>query len=781
MSQNEFLTAQAVELTGSEAEPIHMPGSIQPHGILFVLTEATLRIVQVSINVFKFLGIPAEELLNKELKDLLVPNQINFIKQSLSEEIDNFSQIKISVYALGKKLLFNASIQRFENFLLFELEPIKYKEGISQSKLSYLTKKSINKIQKASNLQDLSHFIVKEVREITGFDRVMLYQFTPEGAGKVIAEDKQDDLISYLGLHYPASDIPQVARELYTLNFIRLIPDINYQAVEIVPAINPISSKPLDLSLSVLRSVSPCHIEYLNNMDVSASMSISLIRDKKLWGLIACHHSSPKYVVPEKRAACEFLGQVMSLELAAKEENENLEYEVKLKSILSEFIAAISQDKEVEDGLVRDKSKWLDLVNAGGVALCANGCFTLIGETPAESEIQELIKWIETKINHDVFHTDSLPIIYPRAEEYKTIASGLLALSISKVKNNYIFWFRPEVIQTVNWGGNPNQPFELTQDKNLCLSPRKSFELWKETVRLKSLPWKRCEIDIVLELRNVLVDIVLRNADELAKINANLARSNSELDAFAYIASHDLKEPLRGIHNYSNFLMEDYMEVLDEEGISKLKTLVRLTQRMEDLIDSLLHFSRLGRVELSMQKTDLNELVKTVIEVLSISLSDTQVDIRIPRPLPVILCDRIQVNEVFTNLIGNAIKYNDKADKWVETGFVESESEYRMKSWGQDITLERESEHSAYPSVTTNPQSSNPIIFYVRDNGIGIKEKHLDAIFRIFKRLHPANRYGGGTGAGLTIAKKIVERHGGKIWVESRYGEGSTFYFTLHS
>jgi light-regulated signal transduction histidine kinase (bacteriophytochrome) len=253
---------------------------------------------------------------------------------------------------------------------------------------------------------------------------------------------------------------------------------------------------------------------------------------------------------------------------------------------------------------------------------------------------------------------------------------------------------------------------------------------------------------------------VLRKADELARINVELARSNSELDAFAYIASHDLKEPLRGIHNYSSFLIEDYANVLNEDGVSKLQTLVRLTQRMEDLINSLLHFSRLGRVELAMQPTNLNELVSHVIDVLKISFKETKVNICIPRQLPFVKCDPVQVSEVFSNLISNAIKYNNKVDKWVEIGFLDSVA---------DREIEDDSE------------SKTPIVFYIRDNGIGIREKHLDAIFRIFKRLHTQNKYGGGTGAGLTIAKKIVERHDGRIWVESRYGEGSTFYFTLQA
>jgi len=405
----------------------------------------------------------------------------------------------------------------------------------------------------------------------------------------------------------------------------------------------------------------------------------------------------------------------------------------------------------------------LDLVSAQGVAIHWDSHFIILGKTPQEVDIQDLIKWVETKFHQDVFYTDSLPKIYPAAEKFKDVASGLLALSISKIQKNYILWFRPEVIQTVNWGGNPNEPVEVKQDGNLRLSPRKSFELWQETVRLKSLPWKQCEIDAALEFRSAIIGIVLRKADELAKINVELERSNSELDSFAYIASHDLKEPLRGIHNYSSFLIEDYADVLSEEGVSKLRTMVHLTQRMEELINSLLHFSRLGRMELSLQKTDLNELVKQVIDILSINLKETMVDIRIPRPLPSVRCGRVQVGEVFSNLISNASKYNDKVDKWVEIGFLDSAQLSERNS--------QESEENPEPTI----------IFYVRDNGIGIREKHLEAVFRIFKRLHASGKYGGGTGAGLTIAKKIVERHGGRIWVESTYGDGSTFYFTLQS
>lgn len=787
MCPSEMTNSQFSDGSNYNEKPIHSPGLIQPHGILLVLQEPNFKIIQASNNTSEIIGIPPRELLNKELKELIGSDQLNSIKQGLNKNLE-IHHFVLSIKDKNLDYFFDGIIHYSQPFLILELEPRPTQGNNHVFEFPYLIKNSLAKIQKSFTLKETCQALVQEVRKITDFDRVMLYQFGTEGTGIVIAEDKLDNLPSFLDLHYPASDIPPQVRQIFTLNSLRLIPNSNYQPVKIVPIENPITHQPLDLSLSVLRSVSPCHIEYLKNMAVLASMSISLIRDNKLWGLIACHHSAVKYVPYEIRTACELLGQVMSLELAAKEDNESLEYRIQLKSVLSEFVEAVSQKGKLRDGLVEDKSKWLSLVSAQGVALCAKERFTLIGKTPQEADIRDLINWVEAQIDNNIFYTDSLPQVYPTAEKFKDVASGLFALSISQSQKHYIFWFRPEVIQTVNWGGNPNQPFDAAQqDEVLHLSPRKSFELWQETVRCKSLPWKPCEIDAIVQLRNILVGIVLRNAEELEKINAELERSNSELDAFAYIASHDLKEPLRGIHNYSSFLIEDYAEVLQEEGASKLQTLIRLTQRMENLIDSLLHFSRVGRVELRMQTTNLNELVKKVVDLLKITFKETQVDIRIPQTLPTIRCDSVQLNEVFSNLISNAIKYNDKSDKWVEIGFLDSTEENETQA-GQSqriaptelVSLQQDSSFD-FPATTNTSLPQNPSVFYVRDNGLGIQEKHLDAIFRIFKRLHPPYKYGGGTGVGLTITKKIVERHGGRIWVESNYGEGSTFYFTLHN
>lgn len=272
-----------------------------------------------------------------------------------------------------------------------------------------------------------------------------------------------------------------------------------------------------------------------------------------------------------------------------------------------------------------------------------------------------------------------------------------------------------------------------------------------------------------------IIDITARKREEatLYQYMDDLHRSNQELDDFAYIASHDLKEPLRGIFNYSTILLEDFGSTLNEEGRSRCETLLRLSKRMESLIDSLLYFSRVGRTDMAMGPTELQPILDEILDSLDIRLKECGVTIRIPRPLPTVVCDRVRVREIFCNLMTNAMKYNDKPEKWIEVGYVAADGQDR-----EALGVKREAQETREDD--TSPDTPHGIlVFYVRDNGIGIKEKNLDSVFRIFKRLHGRDKFGGGTGAGLTITKKIVERHDGKLWVESSYGEGTTFFFTL--
>ncbi|MDJ0704605.1 MAG: ATP-binding protein [Leptolyngbyaceae cyanobacterium MO_188.B28] len=739
---------------------LNTPGSIQPHGVLLALSQSDLTILQVSDNTQDYLGIEPQDLLNQPLSTLFSPQQLGTVEQSLSEPFDGVLPLQLAVNtAIGIKP-FEGGVHLTDGAVILELEPNDSPDNANGLGFHALGKREIAKMQRASSLTDFLQHMVIEVQKITGFDRVMAYRFGPQGDGAVIAEVKQPEQSSYLGLHYPATDIPKLVRDLYLRCPLRFIPDLTAPPAQLIPVQNPATQHPLNLSLSILRSVDPCCIEYHTNMGVKALLVIPLIQDQQLWGLISAHHSSPKFLPYPVRTTCEFLGQMVSLELANKLVQEEFDYKAKLQSLRAEVMVSVAASDTLKEALIKPEPRLLELVGADGAALCLGGEITLIGATPAIEDIQALMQWADSQVSDSLFCTDSLSKCYPPAAAFKDTASGLLLLKISKVRRYYVLWFRPEVLQTIDWAGDPNDAVQLSPDGR-ALCPRASFEQWRQTVRLTSHPWKPCEVDSAIDLRNAIVGVVLSKADELAKINLELERSNQELASFAYAASHDLKEPLRGIHNYSTFLLEDYAEILDEGGVDRLNTLIKLSRRMEALIDVLLKFSRLGQAKLNLKSTDLNHVLKRVIDVFRISREEDSLDIRIPRSLPTIDCDPILIGEVFSNLVGNALKYNDSAEKWVEIGYLTS-----------DEQADRGLFSPSQPLSTTT-------VFYVKDNGIGIRERHLENIFRLFKRLHSQKKYGGGTGAGLTIAKKIVERHDGQIWVESIYGEGTTFYFTL--
>ncbi|MBW4562482.1 MAG: GAF domain-containing protein [Mojavia pulchra JT2-VF2] len=738
--------AQDINVNNLKEAPIHTSSRIQPHGVLFVLEEPELKILQVSTNTWSIFGITPENMLQKKLEDLLDPFQIERIKAGILQgNLEYINPTKIWVRKKGDDyIVFDAVFHRNpEGLLILELEPAISQENIPFLSFYHLARASINQLEKTTNLHDFCQIIVQEVRKVTGFDRVMLYKFDDDGHGSVIAEEKLDSMEPYLGLHYPESDIPKPARKLFASNYIRLIPDSHSESVQIFPINNPVSQHPIDLTNSILRSAASCHMEYLHNMGVGSSLTISLIKDNKLWGLIACHHQSPKYVSYELRKACEFLGRVIFTEISAREETEDYDYRMNLSYIQTVLIEYMSQEDNFIDGLVKHQPNLLDLTSAKGAAVCFGEHCTLIGETPKEEDLNFLVQWLKNNVKEEVFYTDSLPRIYPDAEKFKNVASGLLAIPISK--RNYVLWFRPEVIQTVNWGGNPNQAYEVSQlEGNLRLVPRKSFELWKETVRLTSLPWQYVEIKAALELRKAIINIVLRQADELAQLAHDLERSNAELKKFAYVASHDLQEPLNQVANYVQLLEMRYENELDEDAKEFINFAVEGVSLMQTLIDDVLAYSKVDMQAIAFNLTEVETPLNRTLSNLRGRIHESGAVIT-HDPLPTVMADSTQLMQLFQNLIANAIKFRSDRPLQIHIGAERLEDEW---------------------------------LFSVRDNGIGLDPRFSDRIFVIFQRLHTREEYPG-TGMGLAICKKIIECHRGRIWVESQLGEGATFYFTI--
>jgi len=429
-------------------------------------------------------------------------------------------------------------------------------------------------------------------------------------------------------------------------------------------------------------------------------------------------------------------------------------------AIHQRLIAQASQDGGLS-AMTSGTPTVLEAIQADSVALYHHGRWWRVGRTPSDAELDGLAQWLNARAEfaddaRSVYVTDRLVADYPAAAAFGDCASGLLAMPLTDSRGTLLLWFRAQTMQTVQWAGDPRHDIKEVGPHGQRLTPRRSFELFVESVAGRSLPWLAVDVELALRFRVLVMELVVSRAERLAELNIDLERSNEELDAFAYVASHDLKEPLRGIYKHAHQLLEESVLPLGSEGRNRLDRIMRLTQRMDALLDSLLHFSHVGRMTLEMEQVDLNSVVAEALEMVDARRMERTCEIVVAGTLPSVACDRVRVREIFVNLLSNALKYNDKPVCRIEVGC-----------------------ESAASAVAGDAGTADHPVFYVKDNGIGIAPHHVEQIFKMFRRLHGRDDFGGGTGAGLTIVKKLVERHGGRVWVRSVPGQGTTFFFTL--
>jgi light-regulated signal transduction histidine kinase (bacteriophytochrome) len=522
---NQARAETPVDLDTCEREPIHVPGAVQPHGVLLALSEPDLVVRQVSSNSASVVGLEPADLLGRRLPDVLAGALASAVQEASSDASDPTEHFPLStdIEVRGEVHQVDALLHRTGDVLVVEIEP---GAGPLTFDLTYrATRRAVGRINRAVSPGELYAIAAEEVRRLTGFDRVMVYRFDAEWNGQVVAEDKTDELNSFLGLRYPASDIPAQARALYTRSWLRVIPDVGYRPAPLVPVDDPQSGEPLDLSHSTLRSVSPIHIEYLQNMGVSASMSISLLDRGNLWGLIACHHySGPHRPAYEVRAAAEFLGQALSLRLVESTERLDVARALEARSRLAVLTTAINDEaRSAAAALTDGPLTVLDLVPATGVAVGLEGGYATVGEVPAPSVVRALVAQAQRR-DVDVLALDSVPTELSGLTVDKDVASGALVLRLSA--DQFVVWLRPEQVRTVDWGGDPhNKEIAAGEGDEVRLSPRKSFDRWRETVRLRSEPWALTDVELAGALRANLLDALYARTRRLASVAEVLQRS----------------------------------------------------------------------------------------------------------------------------------------------------------------------------------------------------------------------------------------------------------------
>ncbi|MGJ4929739.1 GAF domain-containing protein [Bradyrhizobium sp. HKCCYLS2038] len=515
-------SVDATDLTPCDREPIHRPGAIQPHGALLAFAPDRQRITHAGGDTLGLLRRPAQTLLGEHVATLFSADQLRRL-HGLAAGAGPARAVHAFSSVAGSPASTSADVTAFRSGALLVLEIEPRREQPPDNPLAAVTS-MLRSVQQTDATPSFCQAVVDEVRRLIGFDRVMLYRFIDDGSGSVIAEAASPGVESFLGLHYPASDIPKQARELYCTNWIRTIPDARYEAAPILALPDAPSSATLDLGPSTLRSVSPIHRQYLANMGVVASMSMSIIVRGRLWGLIACHHREPRYLPHGLRAACELFAEMVSSQLEARLAAESLKIQQRSAAVHEDLLNRLSQESELAAGLIRSRPNLLDLVPAGGVGLWIDGHFTHIGATPDRDEIEALVGWLSATVTDDVFQTDQLPLIYPRAERFAAVASGMLALSGSKTARDYMLWFRPELVRTVNWAGRPTK---AEQGERQMLTPRTSFAMWQQQVRLHASPWLEAEIEAAQRLRVALLEVVLGRVDQRTRERPAASRADA--------------------------------------------------------------------------------------------------------------------------------------------------------------------------------------------------------------------------------------------------------------
>lgn len=720
------------DLTNCDKEPIHLVGKIQPHGAILVADRETGRIEQVSRNAHDFL---------EQKSDLL--------GASIYTILNTDAQIKKPVVVNSTIFIPHVS----ENKIVVEVE--KLDEERSQSCIDDLQFLGTywKEVTAQSTMEGAADVLAEKVQEYLDYDRVMIYRFDEEWNGGVVGEKVKLGIASYYNHHFPASDIPAQAREMLLQKVTRQIPDVNCTSVDLLSLDGYERETPIDLLRSELRYPSEIHLEFLRNMHVKATFTVSIIVKKKLWGIIACQNETELNIDYSRRNVCELMSRYFASHLEGLKETIDKTELDRYTFNRNELLQSIQYHQDIQFAFNTSAENLLKCTSASGVAVFYDGKLSVAGEVPGKQEISDLLSWLFDAGITESFHTNNLSRFYSGADAITSAASGILAVAIYPGAKEYIIWFKPEITLTRVWAGDPNKQVMMDSGR---IHPRKSFDNWKEQVKGKSLPWTLAETIIANEMSQQLInmkitqqnDKLLQSIDDLTRAqmqlkesNKNLQAANKDLEGFSYTVSHDLRSPLTSILGSTQLLLAGIAGKLDPEAIKFVEIINNQAKKMNDLVQEVLNYAKAGLVWSRKDEVDMNEVVETLRRDMALP-ENIRLDVDL---LPKVKYNKVQLTQVLQNLVDNARKYNAKAE-----GIISITARERPKDW--EIT--------------------------VADNGIGIEEKNYHKVFEVFGTAHGEDRKDS-IGIGLAIVKKIIETNQGRISFTSKIGEGTSFTFTI--
>ncbi|MDP9955663.1 light-regulated signal transduction histidine kinase (bacteriophytochrome) [Epilithonimonas hungarica] len=717
------------EYINCDQEPIHICGEVQEYG--FLIGTQNSKIVSYSQNVLELFSLGSDSVIGTDIHAF-------FKNYDIDVNWENYSSNEnLAIQHIGfKNEEYTLSIHTNNEITFFEIEKVLPNHKINKEYAA------VQNILRMSNDNNVWAVLLKEIQEIIDFDRVMIYQFLYDGSGEVIEELVKPDLDSYLHLHYPESDIPAQARELYLKNPVRITSHVSGKTF---PIVGIIPKENIDLTYSVTRSSSPVHREYLKNAGVEASFSTSIIVNGKLWGLVACQNAKPKHLDIQSRLLVETLTRTSANTFSANRSLQTLEEYQRINLNNISLRQNLLSEESFKKGLENNIQDIRETCDADGMIIKINNEIITAGSVPNNSDIEKIIKWSidnNQDFEENIFISDTFCKKIDTELENPETSCGIIISVLGNNTSDMLIWLRKEQGQKIKWAGKPEKT-TVSEIKDgieiIKFSPRKSFEVWKEYVKGTSLPWKIKEIESAKWITSVILKASHTKSSQIQDLNSKLKELNQELDTFSYTISHDLNTPLTVIKLNAQMLQRTSQ--VNDNSKKFIDSIINQVDSMSDMIKNVLELSKIKKSEIELKRVEVDSLINKLAEESKISFNSPHTEIII-EDTPEVLGNQTMVYQVFVNIIGNAVKYSSKSEK------------PQVKIVGEVY--------------------EDDVTYRISDNGIGIKKEDSNKMFKIFSRMSNAKDFHG-NGVGLSIVHHLMDKMGGKISYESESGKGTTF------
>ncbi|PTA67215.1 ATP-binding protein [Deinococcus arcticus] len=725
-----YLGGPAITAQNCEREPIQVPGAVQPHGALLTADADSGQILQVSANTGALLGTSPAELRGQGLDTLLGQEALAPLLAALPAGVPDALQYRALLRWPGGTWALTA--HRVGALLVLELEADEAQDASGPQVL----RNAAFALEGANTLAELAQVAAERVRELTGFDRVMIYRFAPDASGEVMAEARHADLKPFLGHRFPESDIPAQARALYVRHLLRLTADTEALPAPLEPRLNPQTGAPPPLGGAVLRATSPMHLQYLRNMGVRSSLSVSLVQEGRLWGLIACHHSAPHVVPPATRTALEYLGRLLNLQLGLKARADTDAFRQTLQARRTRILAAAAHSVTPLETLSQPALDLPGLMRAERAVVFFEDQWRVCGPPLPGAQVGALLTWLRTQPG-PVQHTEALGEAWP-GTPLGDAACGLLAITVGAGWQEGVVWLRPALTTQVAWGGAPPEAAKGE------LGPRQSFDTYLQTVRGRAAPWHPGELEEAGELQLALTAHLGERLGVVRALNAELERANAEWRQYAFVIAHDLQEPVRLITQFADLFELKYRPQMDEGGERTLRFLRQETARLRSLTADLYTYTALlSAPPTPPRAADLGALGAQVLAELTPEVTATGAQIELGA-LPTVQGDPEELRTVLRHLLRNALTFGGQPPR------VQVFAARQGPGWAVSV----------------------------QDQGPGIAPEYHDKVFGLFQRLE-RREHSPGNGIGLALCRRIAERHGGRLTLQSAPGQGCTLTLLL--